>query len=156
MINKLLVDLLFKGKLSKIDFSFIDKMLENSREIRFSYPENSSASDYSEIIKILYSNDYVDFVVTTDVLNSDGIRIENVFINIGKDNEEVEVLLFFDLFDIGYKTATDNFLILDNWAKKNQANYNFELMICQMDNGNENEYYFDSNGFGPLWDSVSE
>lgn len=151
---KILVDLKFTGKLSKIDFSFIDNMLIDMREIRFNYPENIDTSDYDEIINILHLYDYIDFIISTDVLNINEVRIENVFINVGKDNEEVELLLFFDIYDIGYRTSYDNLSILNDWTKRIQDKYNFEFAICQMDNGNQNEYYFDSNGPGPLWDNV--
>ncbi|SMP29221.1 hypothetical protein SAMN06264346_11188 [Chryseobacterium profundimaris] len=40
------------------------------------------------------------------------------------------------------------------WTKEFQKNYNFEYYICQMDNANEEEYYFDSNGTGQLYDKL--
>jgi len=85
-------------------------MLLNKRDVTFNYPENIDTSNYDEIIKILHSYDYVDFIISTDILNMDKIRIENVFINIGKDNDEVELLLFFDIYDLGDRTVTDNYL----------------------------------------------
>jgi len=69
MNYKLLVDLKFKGKLSKIDFSFINSMLLNKRDVTFNYSENIDTSNYYEIIKILHSYDYVDFIISTDILN---------------------------------------------------------------------------------------
>ena len=66
----------------------------------------------------------------------------------------MELLLFFDIYDLGDRTLTDNLLILNDWSKTIQDNYNFEFVICQMDNGNKTKYYFDSYGTGPLWDNV--
>ena len=134
-----------------IDFSFFENILYSMREVRFNYPEHKNSLNYHELDNILKSNEYVDFIITTDFLSLDDINIENVFINLEKDDKEVELLLFFDIYDIRHETSIDNLLILNKWAKKFQSKYNFEFTICQMDNGNKNEYYFDSNGLGPLY-----
>lgn len=136
--------------------SFLDEILADCKEGRFNSPEAFVSSNYNEILKVFEKNSYVDFVVTTDKLNINGQIVKNVFINLGLDSDELELLFFFDtkdLKDLNFKEGID---FLRIWARNFQDKYGFEYVLCQIDNGSEQEYYFDNNGLGPLYSQLSE
>ncbi len=64
-------------------------------------------------------------------------------------------MFFFDLEDLNEATQKMNIDYLKEWAEEIQKEYNFNYFICQIDNANKEEYYFDSNGIGKLYDEIS-
>ena len=44
---------------------------------------------------------------------------------------------------------------LKNWMQGFQHKYSFRYFICQMDNAGKDEYYFDSNRIGKIYDEIS-
>jgi hypothetical protein len=148
----MLIDLIFRGKQSKVDLTFLVELLANRKEARFDSPENVQFEDCNDVKNIISSVDYVDFVITTDNCNIDKQVVKDVFINLGLLDGEFELLFFFDLNDLNRSVAEKlNADYLRVWSEKFKNNYSFESFVCQMDNGNEKEYYFDSNGLSPLY-----
>lgn len=147
----MLIEVIFKGLLSAIDLSLTRKLAEGAKEIYFNAPEISSVKSSDEVIEIIQSNPYVDLAINTNSLKVDQIVVPKVFINLGRNNDEIEILFFFDLDDLAIGTPADNLNYLKNWTIQIQQKYNFSYFICQMDNANEEEYYFDSNGIGKLF-----
>lgn len=140
-----LIDLIFRGSFSIIDFSFMKRLILQSREMNFNFPENISEITFEEIIKVFNSNNYVDFVISINCMSVDEIVIHDVFINIGREDENIEMLLFFDL-----KNLNNNFQegldYLYHWSTSFKNKYCFEGFTCQTDGVNsENEFYFESN-----------
>lgn len=152
MKNNLLLDFIFSGEFGLIDLSFIIFLLNDYREIRFDYPEISTDFKFENIIKVLNSNDYVDLAISIDGLFMEDINIKDVFVNLGLNNSKIELLLFFDITDVELESIStkERLFFLKTWAVKFNEKYNFNYFVCKMDNGNENEYFFDSHGIGSL------
>lgn len=51
-------------------------------------------------------------------------------------------------------TQKMNIECLKKWAEKTQTKYNFQSFICQIDNAQRGEYYFDNNGIGKLYNGI--
>lgn len=141
-----LVDLIFKGYVSKINFDFVAKVISRPREIKFNFPENISDKTYTsdKIIEIFKFNDYVDLIISTEMLDLDSIKFPDVFINIGCNGEEVEMLLFFDINDLNndFQKGLD---ILFDWSTSFKNKYYFESFFCQTDGvNNDDNFYFRS------------
>ena len=151
----MLLEIIFKGVFSVLNLSFLSQFIINGKDLRFNYPENYHSKNFEEIVKKIEDNEYVDFVITTDEFYIDERIIPKVFINITKDKDNVEILLYFDLQDFNKKDTKKGIDELINWTNSFKINYNFNYYVCQIDNADEMEYYFDSNGIGPLYDSIS-
>jgi hypothetical protein len=151
MITSTLIEITCKGIFSSINLDFLSKLLANSKEVCFNYPEILLSNNVDKITDIFQLNDYVDLVIITDKFEINGKTIKNVFVNIGRNSNELELLLYFDLNDVGVGTNKENVDYLSNWISEFKSKYNFEYFICQMDNASDDEYYFDSNGLGPLY-----
>lgn len=139
-----LVDLIFKGNLSRVNFDFINKLISQSRDIRFSFPENTFAKAFSDIIKIFKSNSYVDFIIAVNYLDLYGKKIPDVFVNIGRNDEydeNVEVLLFFDVKDLN-KKFEEGLKDLYDWSVSFRKEYHFDRFFCQTDGVNYDGNYF--------------
>jgi hypothetical protein len=150
-----LTEIIFKGIDSKIDFSFLSALLANSKETRFNAPEIVSSGLFEDVANVFNSESYVDFIITTNSLNISGQVVRDVFINLGLDDGEVELLFYFNLEDVGYLSFKDNIDHLRKWAEHFNSGYNFERYICQMDNAGDEEYYFNENELGPLYRKLS-
>lgn len=146
----MLIEIILKGLFSDIDLSFLSKIISNSKEARFNSPESYLNKTFEEISEIIHSNEYVDFVITTDVFNISEKVISNVFVNLTKDGDSIELLIYFDLLDLNNINEMDGINTLMDWTDKFKRKYNFNYYVCQLDNADEHEYYFDSNGVGPL------
>lgn len=151
-----LIDIIFKGKKTKVDLSFIEKIIKDSFEIRFNSPEIYNVEKYSEIISIFNSNNYIDLNFNNPTLNIDDFSINNVFIDITIEENNIELLLFFDLCEIGFVNNKINIDFVKNWCSSFIKKYLFELVLCQMDNGDEKEYYFINDEYGPLYYNLEE
>lgn len=150
----MLIEVIFRGLFSIVDFSFVKKLLIDAREVYFTSPEVNSTITFSTAIRIINSKNYVDLVINTDCLRIKNKIVPKVFINIGRNNEEIEILLFFDSKDLKEPNEKMNIDFIKNWTEEFQKQYDFEYYICQMDNADEREYYFDSIGTGQLYDKL--
>jgi hypothetical protein len=77
-------------------------------------------------------------------------RVENVFVNVGRDNEKIDILFFLNLEDLGFSNIQANLIYLRQWMVDVKDKYKFEYFICQMDAAGSGEYYFDSFGWNEL------
>jgi len=139
-----LIDLIFKGNFVNTDLSFIKECVLQSKNMYFNSPENIYVNTFDEIIKIIESNNYIDFVISADLIKLDKISIPNVFINIGRDDQDIEILFFFDLKDLkgNFQESLD---YLYNWSIFFKNKYHFKNFMCQSDGTNfDREYYFTS------------
>jgi hypothetical protein len=155
MTTTLLIEIIFRGKSLITDFSFLIRFLKSCGEVRFNFPEVTISTNYEDIIKIFKSNSYVDFVITINELDILGRIVPNVFINLGLDDGKVELLFFLDLKDLSKTGHREGIDLLKDWAYEFKTKYRFDTVVCQMDSGNSREYYFDENGFGPLYNQLS-
>jgi hypothetical protein len=151
MTKTILVELIFRGKFNLNKLSFVTELLKNTKEIRFNFPGIETHLNYKEIVDVFDLNDYVDFVITTDNLNISGQPVKNVFINIGLNEEVLEFFFFFDLKDLNKTSDKMSLDFLRMWCNEIIKKYSFESNICQIDNGNVLEYFFDETGLGPLY-----
>ena len=142
------IEIIFKGLFSVLNVGFLSELIVNARAMRFNYPEEFVATDLSQIVDIFNKAEYVDFVVTTNRFVINESAVPNVFINLTKDGNDAELLVYFDYEDVNRDIGIDKLI---GWANVFQKKINFEYHVCQMDNADENEYYFDSNSKGPLY-----
>jgi len=149
-----LIEVIFKGSFSKLDFSFLEKLIDEARELYFVSPEIPSVKSFDEVLIALNSNTYVDLVINTDHLIISEKTIPRVFMNLGRDDEDIEVLFYFDLNDLNEGSQKNNIDHLKKWVMNTESQFNFQYSICQADNANEDEYYFDSNGMGRLYEEL--
>jgi hypothetical protein len=154
MIATTLTEIIFRGKYPLINPSFLLGFLRNFKESRFNFPEKSCPNNYEEIVQIIRSNSYFDFVITVTELEINGFIIPNVFINLGLEDKKLELFIFCDLKDFKTASTKESVDKLKVWTKKFKARYGFERVICQMDNGSPEEFYFDDNGDGPLYNRL--
>jgi len=147
----MLVDIIFNGYLSLLNLKFLKDFVLYSKKVRVHYPEDSVAESFEEIGAILNSNGYADLTIETDFLDINGISVEKVFIGFTKNDESFELLFFFDILDLKQVNIKEAFGELMYWTDLFKNKYSFNHYVCQMDNGNKNEYYFDINGLGPLY-----
>lgn len=150
-MEKVLIEMIFKGVLPTLNLNFLKNLLLDAKEIRFNDPEVSGKDCFEDVLDVFHSNDYVDFVVTTDKLDINGEIVPKVFINLGLDGEKMELLFYFNLQDLNKNSLAESLDYLKNWADNFKSYYEFDQFICQMDNANEDEYYFDDQGRGPLY-----
>lgn len=146
---KSLIELIFKGNRQSISLNFLEKIIIEAREIYFNSPELSTIKTFDQVVKIIDSNSYTDLAISTDKLEVYKKTIPKVFINLGCDNDEVDILFYFDLNDLNEPTLKANIDYLNNWAIEFKVKNGFDYFICQPD-GNEDGYYFDNNGIGNL------
>jgi hypothetical protein len=147
----MLVELIFKGDFNKADLNILEMLLGEATEVRFNFPFNKSAGPVGEINSIVGAETYIDLAISTDKLKLGEMIIPNVFINFGRNYDDVEVLLFFNIDDIKQSSTKGNFNFLRKWAEKMIDQYRLTYYICQLDNGTKDEYFFDSHGYGPLY-----
>jgi hypothetical protein len=155
MISSTLIEIIFMGVFSTLNHGFLSKLLSEAKEIRFNAPEFLSPHTFEEVVSIFRANTYVDLVITTDKLDINGKIVKNVFINVGRNDGDFELLFYFDIKDLNGSNYKLNIDHLKTWADTFLDNYNFNYFICQMDNAGDEEYYFDSNGMGPLYKIIS-
>ena len=113
----IVLDIIFKGKFSATTFNFLEKLLVKSDEVRFNSPENLTACTYEKIAEVFHSNSYVDLTITSNHLVIQETNVPHVFINLTRDEDELELLFYFDLKDLGIGTYKNKFDTLRNWAE---------------------------------------
>lgn len=93
------IDLIFKGYSKNINYDFLDKFMISTEDINFMYPENITKISKEIILHVLESNNYVDLVISANYIELFEFHISNLFINISRNDKNIEILLFFDLKD---------------------------------------------------------
>lgn len=150
----MLVDLIVRGNFFSINLSFIDTLIESCSAMYFVYPEFGEDIFPSEPISIIKGHDYVDFVINTSFLHIGPNPVPNVFINVGRDNDSFEILFFFDVNDIYGISEMDRFEKVRKWVEEFKQKYNFTYFTCQIDGEGDDDYFFNSNGIGPLYSDI--
>lgn len=141
-----LTEILFGGSVSKLNFEFLKDLLYKSEQVRYNFPEGENI-DYNFIVNLLKNSEYVDIAFDSLILNS----IPNVFANLVLDNERVELLFFLDLKDIRFETNKESVDMLITWAQDFGVTYNFEVILCQPDNAEKDEFYFKNGNYGSCY-----
>ncbi|MBO9620564.1 MAG: hypothetical protein J7539_16185 [Niabella sp.] len=151
----LLIEIIFKGVLSSVNFNFLKDLVMRAKELYFNSPEISSVKTFDEVIEILNANAYIDLVLNTDELKIYNKDVPKVFINLGRNYNDIELLFFFDLQDLNDLTVKESVDCLMDWTTEFKNNYKFDYFICRADNAGDGEYYFDSQGTGSLYNITS-
>ncbi len=136
-MTSILTEIVFRGIVSKLNFEFLKDLLSKSSRVRFNVPEIQN-NNYDFIINLLMGSEYVDIAFDSFKLNS----ISNVFVNLVLDDGKIELLFFLDLKDVHCDTHKESLDMLIAWAKDFGSTHNFDVIICQPDNAEENEFYF--------------
>jgi hypothetical protein len=147
-----LMDIIFRGEYATLNLNFLKELLLKAKEVRFSYPEISTPDTYDGFMEVFHSNSYADLAIITDHLEINNVIVPHVFINLTRDENEFELLFYFDIRDYGNGTHREKLDELEKWARSYSADYGFNYFVCQINNANLEEYYFDSEGHGPLYD----
>lgn len=150
-----LIEIIFRGVLSPVNLDFLKELVMRAKELYFNSPEISSVKTFDEVVEIINSNAYIDLVINTDELSIYEKNVPKVFINLGRSNDDIEILFFFDLKDLHEPTIKESIDLLKKWAMEFTNEYKFNYFICQTDNADKEEYYFDSHGTGKLYDVYS-
>lgn len=145
------IDLIFKGDFSAINHEFLKEFMTNSEDSHFNTPEVNITSSYNDVMEVFKANSYADFVITNSSINLNENILKHVFINVTLDSGYTELLLFFDIKDLSQIDNKKKLDLLREWAMNFQNRYGFKYFVCQMDNGDEKEFYFDTKGLGPLY-----
>lgn len=149
-----LVEIIFRGILPSVKFDFLKSHFLKAKKLYFNSPEISSVNTFNDVIEIINSNTYIDLVINTDELRIHQKKVPRVFMNFGRNNDEVELILFFDLKDLSEPTIKESIDLLQNWVSDFKNEYQFNYFICQADNAAKDEYYFDIYGKGKLYDII--
>lgn len=150
----MLVETIFKGNSRKINFLFLHDLLIGAHQVYFNFPVSVKDVTPPNILATVNGNTYVDLVINTNNLLVNGKFVRKVFINLGKQDDLIDILFFFNVDDLGLDDSKANLKLLKLWAEKFAIMFGFEYFICQFDNAEKNEYYFDANGYGPLYDNL--
>lgn len=143
-------EIIFRDELKNVQKTFFEYLIKDS--FQFSLLEPKSLSDLGSIdmIDILYHSEYVDLIFNKKLRFVD-YEIPDVFVNIGIDNRLLDVLFYFDLRDFdshNYKNIVDSLFI---WSKQISQEYNIKEFVCQIDNANPDEFYFNQDQFGIIY-----
>jgi len=150
MLSTTLIDVIFKGPLNGLNLDFIKGLSSEARELRLDYPEVAGEGD-DEIWSIFINNSESAVTIGTDKLLFLSQIVPNVFINIIRNEEQVELLIFFDLMDLMGHTYKERIDKVKSWSEELLRNANLKYFLCRFDNGDEDEYLFDSNKYFPLY-----
>ncbi len=149
-----LIEIIFKGKLEKVNLNFIQYFLTDSVKIRFNYPENVEKETYESICELFLQENYIDMVIITKKFSLCNFSDKNLFINIGLDDNQIELLLFLDIKDIISTDLKEGINKLKEWAYDFFKNFSFEDMVCKMDGEDYDNNYFSKDGDGPLMNKI--
>lgn len=149
------IDLIFTGSFKSVALKSLLYFFRDAKNSWFNSPEISTPSKEEDIINVICTNDYIDYVISAEMVEISGTVVSGVFVNLGKDDGNLELLLSFDLKDMqkeNYGTAIND---LQVWSIQFRDNYGFGNVRCQIDNGGENEFYFINSTLGPLYNKLS-
>ena len=146
-----LTEVVFKGVISKVNFAFIGDLLVKSNCVRFNSPEKLKNCDYSFIISLLKDNGYVDIAFDSFELDF----VSNIFVNLVVDNGEVELLFFLDIKNIDREAFKESVDMLIAWAKEFGLDHSFDLVVCQPDNAEPDNFYFKDGKYGSSYGGLT-
>ncbi|WP_294732462.1 hypothetical protein [uncultured Flavobacterium sp.] len=145
-----IIDVIFRGEVTKINFSFLKELLSKNSEVRFNFPEIEKNIDYDLIINHLKSSEYLDIVFSYFELNF----VPNIFVNLGLDNKRIELIFFLDIKNIDCKTYKEFMDKLIAWGKEFASAYNFDTFTCEIDNANEDQFYYKTGKYGTFYNKL--
>jgi len=100
-------------------------------------------TDYMRILKVLNKEQYVDLVFDKSNIVVDEFLMPNVFVNLTKDGNNVELLFFISIKNL--EDIDQFFLKLRVWSLEFMSNTGFLKFVCYMDNFEDEGFVFDSN-----------
>ena len=130
-----LTEIIFKGRIAKLDLKFLEELILKSDLVRFNTPEVENMDSHL-IIDLLNKAEYADLAF--DSVNLD--LAPNIFANLVLIDKKIELLFFLDLKDIKCKTHKEAVDIVIVWSKQFSETYNFDTFQCQVDNADEGEF----------------
>lgn len=146
---KHLIEIIFEGNKSDIDLKFLEQFYSKADESYFASHE-ITVKNIDEIFNVFNTDQYADFSMHTNVSICDS-SVKDVYINFYQDEGRVDLLLFFNFFDVFDTLNKNNVNHLRNWVSSFCFQYSFENYLCRIDNGNDEETYFNNLGFGKLY-----
>jgi hypothetical protein len=146
------VDFIFSGSFDVLNLSFFEELVPHATYYNFNYPDYENKSGFTDIVNVFQKETDVDFSLSVDryVFGEDRSAL-GVFFNFTLRENKSELLMFFDLNDLFVERLSEVLDFLYEWADSFKRKYHFDYFICKMDNGNDDEFYFDLKGKGPLY-----
>ena len=123
------IDLIFTGSFKRVALTPLLDFFQNAKSSWFNSPEIPTPLNKEDIIKVINTNDYIDYVISSETVEIASSKISGAFVNLGRDDDSFELLLFFDLRDLqkeNYKTAVND---LQVWSIQFRNNYSFDNVI---------------------------
>lgn len=149
------IDVIFNGDFRQIDINVLRQLTLHAYEVRINTPDDLSFESDEQLISLVNQLEYIDLVIGHDHLILNIVPpVRAVFINPTRSGDDFEILFFFSIKDFGAGTDMERMTLLNEWALSFQQQYGFNHFVCQMDNGDKDEYYFDSNGPGPFYQYI--
>src|SRR5688572_16754078 len=105
------IDLIFTGSFKRVALTPLLDFFQNAKSSWFNSPEIPTPLNKEDIIKVINTNDYIDYVISSETVEIASSKISGAFVNLGRDDDSFELLLFFDLRDLqkeNYKTAVND------------------------------------------------
>ncbi len=109
-----LIDLIFKGDLSQINFNFLDTVISQSEYVNFIFPENISATTFDDIIKVFKHSHYADLTISIRCLTLNNLNIRNVFTVNSIHYDGMRKLETFNIFNVPNLINASKVLIVDD------------------------------------------
>lgn len=144
-------DLLFRGEVGKVNPSFVDDCICSCDIISEVLSETDTNNISLEKLKVIVAeaNDAYVIMFESNVVKM-GDSIIKPFIDVTIINKNIELLFFFGVNEVNGANNEERIAFIHEWSKHFCSKYGFEYYKFQMDGADEDEYYFDSYGLGPL------
>lgn len=150
----MVIDLIFTGLLAEVNINFISFLMDGKNDSYFLEPEDTKGENFEEVVSVFESHHCCHFTIHNSQLKMNNKLVRYVFIDITLNESALSLLLYFDLVDFmegEYKAALNTLKI---WCEEEVIKvFRFSNFECRMGDGNEDEYYFDRKGLGPLYDN---
>lgn len=154
-----IIELIFYGKIEGLNLQFLKEYLTTAKNTTLNGESVQLGSAYDLVDTLKQNREYIDLSFGLDSLDFNGSLIPKVYCEFGlSENGNAEVLFFFGIKDAPGEGLIEKLLFTRKWANEFKEENALETFVCQLDNGNEDEYYFNDVALGPLfpdWKNIS-
>ncbi|WP_121964596.1 hypothetical protein [Myroides sp. N17-2] len=152
---KELIDVVFIGVYNDSIYNLLSYLLLNGKMCDYAQYNGKEIAREDFHLAEIGQGSYVFFSLGMRVLTLENYVIPDLYIDFTKQDDNLEILLFFDIDNLGGITTQDKLDGLKLWCDRIKDKYSFSTYSCCMDNGDVtdiNELYFDSEGrYGSLY-----
>ncbi len=152
------MEIIFEGKYSIVDISFLKDFLDGHKNLSLYLSGNDLIEDVNDYegLRIFFINNKITHLTFINYLDIHRYRLD-LYVDLYRDDDYLELLFNFNANHVDYEKPV---MLIDDiwaWALEFSKKYGFEYFICQLENATANEeYYFDSKGKGPWYPVESQ